>query len=144
MVDQQSPQSDINTGGLNDLVSTQKGGVQTLAVLAQALVNAFPKATASTSPVATGLNSIATAASVAIAANTLRHGIMFHNPGTTTIYVYPTAMAVAPTTTVLGGTFVIYPGATLQFSPANFPNVNCGWSAFGLGASLPLTVCEFY
>lgn len=142
MVDQ--PTQEINTGGLNDLVSTQKGGVQTLAVVAQALVNAFPKATASTSPVATGLNSIATAAVVAIAANTLRHGIMFHNPGTATIYVYPTSIAAAPTVSSVGGSFVVYPGGTLQFSPANFPNVNCGWSAFGLGASLPLTICEFY
>ena len=132
-------------GSLNDLVSTQKGGVQTLAYAAKALGNAFPPATASTSPVFTGNNSITTTATTVIDANTQRHGIIFHNPGTTTIFIYPTNMASPPTSVSLGGALSILGGSTVIFSPSSFPNVNGGWSAVSTtGSSLPFTVAEFY
>jgi len=132
-------------GSLNDLVSTQKGGVQTLAVAAKSLANAFPPATASTSPVVTGSNAVGTTATTIIGANTFRHGILFHNPGTTTVFIFPTNIATAPTSTVLGGSIAIAGGSTVIFSPSSFPNVNGGWSAVSTtGSSLPFTVAEFY
>ena len=134
---------DVNASLLS--ISRQLGQwFQVVTTINKSIANTMPVSTASSSPVATGINTIATAASVAIAANTTRHGIMFHNPGGTTIFLYPTTISIAPTLASTGGAFALYGGGTLQFSPLNFPNVSCGWSAFGAGAAMPLTVVEFY
>ena len=147
MADASDANAQVGQGGaLSDLVSTQKGGVQTLAVVAKSLANAMPGATASTSPVVTGLNTVTTAPTVAVAPNQFRHGIVFHNPGSNnTIYIYPSSITTVPTTSLLGGSFAIATGSTITFSPSTFPNVNCGWSAFCLTTTVqPLTIAEFY
>lgn len=130
-----------------DLVSTQKGGVQNLARVALSIGNAFPQATATSSPKATGLNSLGTStAIVVIGTSTVRHGVLFHNPGGTTVivYVFPSTMTPAPTTTTLGGTLGIAGGSTVFLPSAQFPNINCGFSAFaGTGTNQPFTAWEF-
>jgi hypothetical protein len=133
-------------GGVSDLVSTQKGGVQNLGRVAQALINAFPPATASTSPVVTGINTLGTTGVSVIAANALRHGILFHNPATANIniYVYVTGTNPAPTLASTGGAFIIFPGADRPFPSTVYPNVNAGFSAFaGTGTNNALTIVEF-
>jgi len=132
--------------GVDDVVSSIKTGVTNLANLAGGMVNAYPPPTATVSPAATGLNALGTtAATIAVASSTTRHGIIFHNPGTTSVYVYPTAIATAPTVSAVGGAFLILPAGTLKMSSDSFPNVNCGWSAFaGAGSAQPLTIVEFF
>src|SRR6266496_3193676 len=128
---------------LSDLNSTQKGGVQNLGAVAQSMQNALPPATASASPVGLGFNSITTTATAVIGTSTSRHGLLFHNPGATAVYVYLTAMSPAPTTTTLGGAIQIGSGTTVTFPSVMFPNQNAGWSAFALTSSCLLTVVEF-
>lgn len=131
--------------GYGDLVSTQKGGVQNLASLVLSFQNAFPPATATASPRATGTNSLGTTALLLVTASTTRHGIVFHNPGTASVYVFPTAITTAPTVSAVGGSFLIFPGGSLSFAPTQFPNVNCSWSGFAAtGAANALTIVEFY
>lgn len=130
---------------IDDINSTLQNIAKQLGYAAQSQQNAWPNETIATSPVSTPINSLSTTASVVIAASTTRHGLMFHNPGTASVYVYPTLASTAPTTTTVGGSFLILPGGTLEFPPALYPNVNCGWSAFsGTGSSQALTVVEFF
>jgi hypothetical protein len=133
------------TGAPQDAVSVLQNISRQIGVYAQAIANAYPIATTTVSPSALGFNNISTTATVILPASLGRHGLLFHNPGTTTVYVFPTAIATSPTTAILGGTIVIYPGSTLTFSPTMFPNLTGGWSAFcGTGSSQPFTIIEFY
>jgi hypothetical protein len=132
-------------GGMTDLVSTQKGGVTNLGDLADALRSAFPPASASSSPNPVGVNSLNTTAAVVISDSTVRHGIVFHNPGTTDVYVFPTSITTTPTVSAPGGAFLILPAADLAFPSSLYANVNCSWSAFsGTGTAQALTIVEFY
>ncbi len=133
-----------NMASMDDLNSTQKGGVQNLSQIARGLTNTMPLATASLSPVATGINTLGTTVIVLVAANAFRHGIVFHNPGTVSAYIYPTNITTAPTTALVGGSILIDPGGTVAFPSMGFSNVSCGWSGFiATGSSQPLTVLEF-
>jgi hypothetical protein len=130
----------------DDINSTLQNIARQLGNWVSSQSNAVPMAIASTSPVSYPFNNIGTTtATTVVAANTKRHGLIFHNPGATaSIYVYPSAMTSAPTTSALGGTFVIYPGSTLSFPSPLFANVNGAWSAFsGTGSGQPFTVVEF-
>lgn len=131
---------------IDDIVSNLKNGVTNIANMASGLLNAYPAPTTTASPQATGLNSLSTTTTVlAVANNTARHGIVFHNPGTASVYVFPTAIATTPGTTSVGGAFLILPGASLSFPSAMFPNATCSWSAFsGTGSNQALTIVEFY
>lgn len=130
---------------LDDVITNMKNAVTNLSGLVQSLTNAYPAPTATVSPKATGINTLATTAAIIIAASTTRHGIIFHNPGTVTSYIYPTAIATAPGTTTLGGSFILIPGGTLSFPSSNFPNANAGWSGFAAaGTTGPLTIVEFF
>jgi len=127
-----------------DINSTLQNIARQLGASAQSQQNAWPNQTAATSPLSTPC-SLSTTASVVIAASTTRHGLMFHNPGTASVYVFPSLTSTAPTTSAVGGSFLILPGGTLEFPPSLYPNVNCGWSAFsGTGSAQALTVVEFY
>jgi hypothetical protein len=131
---------------IDDINSTLQNIARQLGNWSQSQSNATPFATASTSPISYPFNNIGTATATAIiAANTNRYGLIFHNPGATaSIYVFPSAMTVAPTTSTLGGSFVIYPGSTLSFPSTVFANANGAWSAFsGTGSNQPFTVVEF-
>ena len=99
----------------------------------------------STSPVFTAINNLGTTAgTTVIASNATRHGLIVHNPGTADVYIYQTGMATTPNITTLGGTLLIFPGGTETFPSPQFPNVNCGLSAFvSTGSSQPFTVIEF-
>lgn len=129
----------------DDMISTGQNIVRQIGQFAQSIANTNPAATTTASPRALGFNSITTTAAVIVSNSTTRHGLIFHNPGTANIYVFPTAITTSPTTAIVGGSFIIYPGGTLTFSPLIFPNVNCSWSAFsGTGSSQALTVVEFF
>ena len=128
-----------------DINSTLQNIARQLGNWAQVQSNATPAATASTSPVSYPYNNIGTSsATTVIAANVSRFGLIFHNPGTASIYVYPSNMTSAPSFGSVGGSFIIYPGGTLSFPSPLFANVNGAWSAFsGTGSNQSFTVVEF-
>lgn len=136
---------------IDDVNSTLQNIARQLGEQAQSQKNAVPNANASTSPVCYPYNNIGTStATTVINANTKRYGLVFHNPGTATIYVYPNNItqapvsASAPSYSSVGGSFIIYPSATLSFPSTMFANANGAWSAFsGTGSSQSFTVVEF-
>ncbi len=130
---------------IDDINSTLQNIARQLGAQAQSQANATPNATASTSPVSYAFNNIGTATvTTVIVANVSRYGLIFHNPGTANIYVYPSAMTTVPTTALVGGTFIVYPGGTLAFPSPLFANVNGAWSAFsGTGSNQAFTIVEF-
>lgn len=133
-------------GSITDLVSTNKGGVQNVANIFQSLSNSYPSATASSSPIATGVNTLGTTAVSVVAARTNRNGILFHNPATTSVdvYVFPSTIATTPTVAAPGGAWKIVPGGDLPLPSVGFANVNCAFSAFaGTGTNNALTIWEF-
>jgi hypothetical protein len=132
-------------GAITDLVSTQKGGVQNLGQLVSSISNSMPVAGTATSPKATGVNNIGTASGTSVlGSSSIRHGMLFHNPGSNDVYVYPSALSPAPTTTTLGGTLRIVPGDTVPFPAVMWPNQNSAFSAIALtGTTNPLTIWEF-
>lgn len=144
-------------GSLNDLVSTNKGGVLNLANLAQtvatalppelanAIINVLAGPTSSASPILTGINNLGTTAISVIGSSSTRFAMLLHNPGgTASVYVFPTPATTAPTLASTGGAFVLYPGGTLPLGPLMFANVNAAFSAFaGTGTNNPLTIWEF-
>ena len=133
------------TGAPHDAVSALQNIARQIGVYAQSIANAYPAATTTSSPGAIGINSISTTAGVVLGTSTIRHGLVFHNPGTANIYVFPTAISTTPTTSLVGGTFIIYPGGTLTMPSTMFTNVGAGWSAFsGTGSSQALTIVEFF
>jgi len=130
--------------GADEVVSQLNNIAVQLGNWVQSLSNAYPVPTTTASPKFTAVT-ISTTAVAVIASSTLRHGLLMHNPGTANYYVYQTGMSSAPTTAALGGSIVIYPGGTLAFPSAMFPNINAGFSAFsGTGSSQPFTVVEFF
>lgn len=141
-MDQQ--QTDQPLQSQSELINQLNNVVRQLSAGVQSMVNAAPAATTTTSPKFTGV-SLTTTPTVVIPTSTSRHGLVMHNPGTTNIYVYATSIATAPTTTNLAGSIVVYPGGTITFPSAAFPNINAGFSAYNLtGASQPFTVVEFF
>ena len=129
---------------LSDLNSTQKGGVQNLGAVAQSMQNALPPPTASTSPTAFGFNTIGTVTVSVLGSSSIRHGLIFHNPGATAVYVYLSAMSPVPTTAALGGSIQIAAGSTVMLPSTLYPNLNAAWSGFALVNSCTLTVVEFH
>lgn len=131
------------SGNPQDGVNAIQGVAQQLGKMAQSIVNMVPAATTATSPTTSG-KTLGTTATAIIASSAIRHGIIFHNPGTATVYVFPSAQT-APTLAAPAGAFVIYAGGTLPFPPTQFPNVNSSWSAFAAtGTAQPITVVEFF
>lgn len=131
---------------IDDINSTLQNIARQLGAQAQSQANAIPNATASTSPISYPFNNLGTTSvTTVIAANPTRYGLLFHNPGATaSIYVYPSSMTSVPTTALVGGTFIIYPGNTLSLPSTMFANANGAWSAFaGTGSNQPFTVVEF-
>ena len=130
--------------GVTEVVNQLTNIARQLSVWSQSITNSTPAATTTASPKFTAI-SLSTTASVLIATSVLRHGLVMHNPGTATCYVYQTGMASPPTTAVLGGSIVIYPGGTLSFPSSEFPNINSGFSAFsGTGSNQSFTVIEWF
>jgi hypothetical protein len=129
---------------LDDINSTLQLIARNIGSQVQLQSNSSPSASTTTSPVSYPVNNVGTAAVSVIAANQTRFGLVFHNPGIANVYVFPSAMTVAPTTSSVGGSFIIYPGSTLSFPSTLFSNVNGAWSAFSDGGSnQPFTVLEF-
>ena len=130
--------------GVTEVVNQLTNVARQLSVWSQSMTNIAPAATTTVSPKFTAVT-LSTTASVVIGTSVVRHGLVMHNPGTTTIYVFATAIASTPGTTNLAGTIAIYPGGTLSFPASEMPNINAGFSAFNLtGASQPFTVVEFF
>ncbi len=142
---------------LTDLVSTQKGGVQNLGLVAQsatALVaavkvfqNVFPPATASSSPVFIGINNLGTTGTTVLNATTGLSGLIVHNPATANVnaYVYALSVATTPTLSAPGGSFIVFPGETVPLPAIFFANINVGWGAFvSTGTTGALTLVQFF
>jgi hypothetical protein len=131
---------------LDDINSTLQNIARAIGNQNSFVSNATPAATATSSPISYPFNNIGTAtATTVIVANQNRYGLIFHNPGATaSIYVYPSNITTAPTTSAVGGSFVIYPGSTLSLPSPLFANANGAWLAFsGTGSNQPFTVVEF-
>jgi hypothetical protein len=91
----------------------------------------------------TPVNNVATGGALVIAANPARVSIMFHNPGTQTLYVYPavtaTGAANTPALASLGGSYQLLPGGYLTFAG----ECQTAWGAFAaVGASNALSISE--
>lgn len=131
-------------GSVSEVISQLQNIARQLSIWSQSIANSTPAATTTTSPRFTAVQ-LSTAAAVVIATSALRHGILFHNPGTATLYIYQTGMTSAPTTAVLAGSVVIYPGGTFTLPSPYFTNINAGFSGFsGTGSGQGLTVAEFF
>lgn len=130
--------------GVTEVVNQLTNIARQLSVWSQSITNSTPAATTTASPKFTAI-SLSTTASILIATSVLRHGLVMHNPGTANCYIYQTGMASPPTTSVLSGSIVIFPGGTLSFPASEMPNINAGFSGFsGTGSSQPFTVVEFF
>jgi len=132
--------------GADEVISQLNNIAVQLAAWNQAVSNATPAATTTTSPKFTAVTLGTAAISVVISTSSVRHGIILHNPGgTATCYVFQTGMATSPTTTTLGGSLAIAPGSTVMLPSAQFPNFNAGLSGFaGTGTGQPFTVIEWF
>jgi hypothetical protein len=130
---------------IDDVNSTLQNIARQMGGWVGSLSNAFPAQTVSTSPISTPINSLTTTAAVSvIGTSAIRHGLIFHNPGTASVYVFP-SLTTAPNYTTAGGAFLIAPGVSLEFPSSLYPNINCAWSAFsGTGSNQALTVVEFF
>jgi hypothetical protein len=77
-----------------------------------------------------------------LAANPARQSILFHNPGTTNVFVYPlltlTGTANAPSNLNPAGAFIVMAGALLTVSG----ECQGSWGAFGASSSNDLTILE--
>lgn len=132
------------SSGQTEGVSQLQNIARNLALWAQSQVNAYPIPTTTVSPQFRAVT-LSTGTSVLVAVSTTRHGLWFHNPATTNAFIYQTGMTSNPTSSNFAGGMVIYPGATLALSSAQFPNINAGFSGFSqTGSSQPLTVVEWY
>lgn len=131
--------------GADDVNSTLQNVARNIALWAQSAVNALPIATTTSSPQATPVNNLGTTATSIIGSSTTRHGLIFHNPGTANVYVFPSLTSTSPSSTTLGGSLLIAAGSSVVFPSAQFPNINCGWSAFATtGSNQPFTILEFF
>ena len=112
----------------------------------QSLSNAYPVPTTTASPKFTGVNLGTGSVTVLISTSSIRHGILFHNPGgTATCYVFPTNIQTTPSTSALAGALGIAPGSTVMWPSSQFANINVGFSGFaGTGSGQPFTVVEFF
>jgi hypothetical protein len=85
---------------------------------------------------------LSTTTAPVIGINPERQTIMFHNPGTSTAYIAPTATAtgaaLVPTLSALAGCFSIPAGATLVLQG----EMQCSWQGFAAAMGNPLTVFE--
>lgn len=132
-------------GGMADLVNTQKGGVQNLGRLVQAISNVFPPATASASPVFLAVNNLGTTGTTVMKGTTGLNGLIVINPGTATAYLYALTLATTPTLSSLGGTIPIPPSQSFPFPSINYANFNVGLGALvATGTGAPLTILQFF
>lgn len=112
----------------------------------QSQSNAIPVAATAASPKFTGVSLSTAAVTLLVSTSSIRHGMMFHNPGgTATCYIFPTGIATTPSTSNLAGALAIAPGSSVIWPSAQFPNINVGFSGFaGTGSASPFTVVEFF
>ena len=100
----------MTTGAGTDVTavnSTLQNIARNLGIAATVLANIAPVQTTTSSPAATAINNLATTIATVIGTSFVRHGIIFHNPGTNNVYVFPT-LATTVTTSLVGGAFIIY------------------------------------
>ena len=137
---------DVNqTQSVSEVIAQLQNIARQLSAQSQSITNVSPAATTTTSPKFTAITLGTGSITVLVATSTLRHGLLLHNPGTATCYIFQTGMASSPTTSSLGGSVVIYPGGTFALPSAMFANINAGFSGFaGTGSSNGFTVVEFF
>jgi len=97
----------------------------------------------------TALNNISTSATQVIGINPARQQIIFHNPGTVDIVVFPTLVlnssgtntVLSPTTGALGGGFRVFGNGGMIAIGA--PAAQQAWQALSVsGSGNPLTIAE--
>lgn len=92
----------------------------------------------------TAVNTLGQVAIQVIGQNVARQSLLFHNPGTNSVYVAPMlnaqGVSFTPSSTSLGGTFEIAAGG---YSPLFMGEIQGAWQAFAsTGSNQPLTVME--
>jgi len=132
--------------GAAEVIAQLQNIARQLSIWSQSITNSTPAATTTVSPKFTAVSLGTASISVVISTSSIRHGLMFHNPGgTATCYIFQTGMASAPTTGNLAGALAVAPGSTVQWPSAQFMNINAGFSGFaGTGSSSPMTIIEFF
>ncbi len=131
------------TGSSTEAVSQLQNIARNLSLWAQSIVNSAPVPTTTVSPRFTAVT-LGSTGTVVIATSTLRHGLILHNPGSTTCYIYQTGMTSAPTTSNLAGSLSIFAGDTWALPSTMFTNINAGFSGFSVTGSSPFTAIEFF
>ncbi len=123
---------------LDDVVSTQKGGVTSLSHIANnmAFMSTYLNGNVS------AINNVTTTSRQVLAADQSRISIVFHNPGSTTSLIVCPGLDAAGTLmtasfTTRGGGFLIEAKAYLAFSG----NCQTAWNAVAeTGSANPLTI----
>ena len=149
-------------GSLSEIQSVLQNGVTAINNLTTGLSGVFAGSglattggggiSVTTTTKFSGVSLFSSISTTLTSASSNRYGILFHNPGTANVYVYQTGMApITPSASaaVIAGSIVIYPGGTLTFPSAYYPNINAGFSGFmgstvAAGSSSPFTVVEFF
>jgi hypothetical protein len=90
------------------------------------------------------INNLGAVGQQVVAANPARVSLTFHNPGATiNLYIYPMfagdGTPLAPSNSALGGTFLLFPGATIVLTG----EIQTAWGAFAqAGSTNSLTVMD--
>lgn len=91
-------------------------------------------------PIGVGYATLGTTSAEVIGADAVRHGLIFHNPGSVIFRVTP-----ANLTPVAGvGGIPVYPQSELPILGEELTDVNCAWNAVAdSGANNPVTIFNF-
>jgi hypothetical protein len=85
---------------------------------------------------------VGTSGAQVVAGNPTRQSIIFQNPGSGRVNIYPTVNATggvnAPSNASPQGSFQILPGASMTITG----ECQVAWGAFAAGANSPLTILE--
>jgi hypothetical protein len=138
--------SSVGGPGFTEAINQLTNIARQLSYWSQSITNSQPVPTTTSSPKFTAVTLGTSAITTVIGSSTIRHGIIFHNPGTTnTCYIFPTNLTPVPTTSSLAGTIAIAPGAYERWPSSQYTNINAAFSGLtSSGSGVAFTVIEFF
>lgn len=94
-------------------------------------------------PIGIGLATLGTVWTQVLAADAMRRGVVFHNPGANNLFVAPANLSVQPASAQ--GALLIYPGEVAEVMAEDaHQNVNCAWMGWvASGVSQPISILNF-
>ena len=130
--------------GLSEAVGHLQNIARQLSAWSQSQTNAYPVPSSTISPQFTSVTLNTTTATLIVATTTLRHGMIFANPGTTAAYIWPTDATASLSSSSLGGAMLIAAGSSVMLPSNQFPNNTAGWSGISTTAAGKFTIWQFY